>query len=205
MQIGKRSKLIIRVAAVVVIVIGVGVFAYYQIQQQELVSFLTQYGAYNSKFSYTPVAVVDIDSLPKPSGNLTFGTLIITYAFHQPDNLDSIPYLWLTYVSGGGCNSGGAGSVGGCHQTLLIIPDSNASYPSQEPPLYASPLKSYGFELYTASGEHIEWHLYLFLVSEAGVNKGTLPTWSSDHSLDEFSSANIRFMLDNPSIEFCLQ
>jgi len=182
--------LIVRAAAVVAIMIGVGVFAYYQIQQQELVSFLTQYGAYNSKFSYTRVAVVDVDSLPKPSGNLTFGTLIITYEFHQPDNIDNIPYLWLTYVSGGDCNSGGAGPVGGCGEMLLIIPNNNVTYPSQEPPLFAHPLKSYGFELYTTSGEHIEWHLYLFLVSDAGINKGTLPAWSSDNSLDEFSSAN---------------
>jgi hypothetical protein len=179
------------VAVVVAILIGVGVFAYYQVQQQELVSFLTKYGAYNSRFSYTPVAVIDVDSLPKPSGNLTFGTLIIAYAFHQPDSLDNIPYLWLTYVSGG-CNSGDAGSVGGCREVLLIIPDNNVTYPGQEPPLYAHPLKSYGFELYTASGEHIEWHLYLFLVSGGGVNK---ETWSSGYLVDEFSSAKIQFLL----------
>jgi hypothetical protein len=74
---------------------------------------------------------------------------------------------------------------------LLIIPNNNVTYPSQELPLYAHPLNSYGFELYTASGKHSEWYLYLFLVSDAGVNKGTLPTWSSDHQLDEFSSVNI--------------
>jgi len=163
----------VQVVVVIAIMIGVGVIAYFQIQQQELVSFLTQYGAYNPKFSYTPLAVVDVDLLPKPSGNLTFGTLIIAYAFHQPDNLDSIPYLWLTYVTGGGCNSGNAASVGRCRELLLIIPDNNVTYPGQEPLLYAHPLNSYGFELYTASGEHIEWHLYLFLVSEGGANKGT--------------------------------
>ena len=68
LQIGKRGISMVQVVVVIAIMIGVGVIAYFQIQQQELVSFLTQYGAYNPKFSYTPVAVVDVDSLPKPSG-----------------------------------------------------------------------------------------------------------------------------------------
>ena len=161
MRIGKHCKLIVEVTAIIAIIIGVAVFAYQQFQQQELVSFLTEYGAYNAAFSYTPVAVVDVDSLPKPSGNLTFGTIIISYVFHQSDNFDPIPYLWLTYVSGGTV------SAAGRHEILLIVPDNNATYPGQEPPLYANQRKSYGFELYTASGEHIEWHLYLFLVSDA--------------------------------------
>jgi len=173
LKIGKRRLSMVQVVVVIAIILGVGTIAYYQIQQQELVSFLTQYGAYSPKFWYTPIAVLDVDSLPKPSGNLTFGKLTIAYAFHQPDNLDNIPYLWLTYVSGGGCNAGNAGSAGGCRETLLIIPDNNVTYPGQEPPLYAHPLNSYGFELYTASGGHIEWHLYLFLVSERGANNGT--------------------------------
>ena len=188
MPVGKRCKSIILVSVVVAIMIGVGVFAYYQIRQQELVSFLTQYGAYNSNFSYTPVAVIDVDSLPIPSGNLTFGTLIIAYAFHQPDNFDNLPYLWLTYVTGGICSFPGTESVGQCREVLLIIPDNNVTYPSQEPPLYAHPHSSYGFELSTASGKHIEWHLYLFLVSAAEVNNGTLPNWLADHSSTEWPS-----------------
>jgi len=186
----------VQLVVVIVIIMGVSIIAYYQVQQEELVSFLTEYRAYDPKFSYTPIAVVDVDSLPKPSGNLTFGKLIIAYAFHQPDNLDNIPYLWLTYVSEG-CNAGNAESVGGCREMLLIISDNNVTYPGQEPPLYAHPLNNYGFELYTASGGHIEWHLYLFLVSEGGANNWL---WSLNHLVDQSSSANIRFMLlDNSS------
>jgi hypothetical protein len=162
------------VAALIVVIIVVGVFAYYQIQQIELVSFLTQYGAYKPNVKYTALSVVDVDSLPKPSGNLTVGTLLITYAFHQPDNLDNVPYFWLTYVSGGTCTSTGSASSSDCHQMLLIIPDNNVTTTTKQPPLYANPLNSYGFELYTANGEHIEWHLYLFLATFTGNNETTL-------------------------------
>lgn len=166
LRLAKRLRLMLLATALIAITLIVGVLAFYQIQQMELVSFLRQYGAYNSSFKYTPLLVVDVDSIARPTGNLSTSPLVITYAFHQADNVDNVPYLWLTYVSGNSCDQSGKGSSQ-CHQMLLIIPDNNVTLPGKEPPLYAHPLNSYGFELYTASGEHIEWHLYLFLVTDS--------------------------------------
>jgi hypothetical protein len=170
MRFGKSSKRIVLLAILIVTLVGAGVFAFYQIQQEELVSFLTQYGAYNPKFKYEPFAVIDVDSLARPAGNFTQGKLVITYSFHLPDNIDNVPYLWLTYVSAPPCNNSGNPSSGSCHQMLLIIANNNVTPPDTEHALYASPLKSFGFELSTDTGEHIEWHLYLFIVTYNGTD-----------------------------------
>ena len=168
MHLGKRVKRIALLAILVAIIVGGGVFAFYQIQQQQLVSFLKQYDAYDTKFKYEPLAVVDIDSLPKPAGNLTAGKLIIAYAFHPADNLDNVSYVWLTYLSGPPCNNTANPSSGNCNQFLLIIPNNNVTPPNRQHAVYVSPQNSFGLELYTETGEHIEWHLYLFLATNNG-------------------------------------
>jgi hypothetical protein len=114
--------------------------------------------------------VVDIDSLRKPSGNLTVGNLIIAYTFHPPDSVDNVPYVWLTYLSAPPCNTSANPSSGNCQQILLIIPNNNVTPPNREHALYASPLNGFGFELYTENGKHIEWHLYLFLATYNGTS-----------------------------------
>jgi hypothetical protein len=175
-RLGKRSKRIVLLATLVTILVAVGVLAFYQIQQEQLVSFLTEYGAYDAKFKYEPLAVVDIDSLPKPTGNLTAGKLIITYAFHPADNVDNVPYVWLTYVSAPPCSTSATPSSGNCQQLLLIIPNNNVTPPNRQHALYASPLNSFGFELYTGTGAHIEWHLDLFLATYNGPGNAEPPS-----------------------------
>lgn len=148
-----------------VILVGVGVFVYCQIQQEELVSYLRQYGAYDARFKYEPLTVIDVDSLPKPAGNLSIEKLILVYEFHPPDQLDNVSYLWLTYAAAPPCNSNGIPPSSSCEQRLIIIPNNNVTPPNMQHALYANPLNSFGFELYTARGQHIEWHLYLFLAT----------------------------------------
>jgi hypothetical protein len=183
LRLGKRSKRIVLLATLVAIIVAVGVFEFYQIQQEQLVSFLKQYGAYDARFKYEPLAVVDIDSLQKPAGNLTAGKLIIAYAFHPADNVDNVPYLWLTYVSAPPCNASTNPSSGTCQQLLLIIPNNNVTPPNRVHGLYASPLNSFGFELYTATGAHIEWHLYLFLATYNGTGNVEPPGYCTNPSV----------------------
>jgi len=175
MRLGKRSKRIVLLATLVAILVGVGVFAFYQIQQEQLVSFLTGYGAYDARFKYEPLTVVDIDSLPKPAGNLTADDLTITYVFHPADNLDNVPYVWLTYVSAPPCSTSAMQPSSSCQQFLLIIPNNNVTPPNMERALYAKPQNSFGFELYNETGGHIDWRLYLFLATYNGTGNAEPP------------------------------
>ncbi|MGD0423376.1 MAG: hypothetical protein ABSA92_07950 [Candidatus Bathyarchaeia archaeon] len=118
--------------------------------------------------------------MPKPNGNLTVQNLIINYSFHPADAYDGVPYLRLTYVSGPRCNVSQSPSSTNCHELLLIIPNNNVtnlSSPSRTGPgyvLYAGPLNTFLFDLQTDAGEHIEWHLYLFLATYTGTDGGGL-------------------------------
>ncbi|HUK27591.1 MAG TPA: hypothetical protein VLV31_04135 [Candidatus Acidoferrales bacterium] len=165
LRLGKRGKRITLLLTLIAIIITGSILAFYQLQQEQLVSFLTQYGAYNPKDKYTPVTVVHVDSLPRPSGNFTQGNVVISYAFHSSDNIDNVPYLWITYLSPPPCVTSGTQSQVACHQMLLIIASNNVTAPDPQHALYAQPHSSFGFELVTASGQHIEWELYLFLVT----------------------------------------
>ena len=164
----------------VVIAIGVVIYECYQAQEQELIQFLIEYHAYNPNFKYEALMEVNVDTLPKPNGNLTVQNLIIDYAFNPADEYDSVPYLRLTYVSGPPCNVSQFPSSTNCHEMLLIIPNNNVtnmSSPSGSGPayaLYAGPLNNFMFDLQTDSGEHIEWHLYLFLATYTGNDSGGL-------------------------------
>jgi hypothetical protein len=155
-----------------VIVVGAGAYEYYQIQQEELIQFLNHYRAYNSDFKYEQLAVVDVDTLSKLSGNLAFKSLIITYTFNPPDEYDDVPYLRLTYASGPACNISQYPSSVNCHEMLLIIPTNNVTV--MDKALSAGPLNNFGFDLYTETGAHIEWQLYLFLATYVGTGNGGL-------------------------------
>ena len=165
LQFGKRGKRIALLLSLIAIIGVASVLAFYQLQQEQLVSFLSQYGAYNPKDKYDPVAVIFVDSLQRPSGNFTQGNIVISYSFHLPDNVDNVPYLWITYLSAPPCVTSGTQSQSSCHQMLLIIASNNVTAPDPQHALYANPRNSFGFELTTASGQHIEWELYLFLVT----------------------------------------
>jgi hypothetical protein len=173
----RRTKLALA-TMVVVIAIGAAIYGYHQAQQQELIQFLTEYHAYNPNFEYEALMEVNVDRLPKPNGNLTVQNLIITYAFNPADEYDSVPYLRLTYLSGPPCNVSQFPSSTNCHEILLIVPNNNVtntSSPMRSGPsyvLYAGPLNSFIFDLQTDAGEHIEWHLYLFLMTYQGTDSG---------------------------------
>lgn len=186
MNLGKRSKRIVLLATLVAIMVGGGVFAFYQIQQQQLVSFLRLYDAYDSRFKYDPLSVVNIDSLPRPVGNLTAGNLIINYAFHSPDNLDNVSYVWLNFVSAPPCNDTTSSSSGNCQQFLLIIPNNNVTQPNRQHAVYVSPHNSFGLELSTETDEHIEWHLYLFLATYNGAGNVEPTTFCTHVSVLQF-------------------
>ena len=87
----RRVKFTIVASLIVIIGLAVGVYAYSQIQQQEIIRFLTRYHAYSPDFKYQPLDVMDVDSLPKSGGNITVQNLIIDYAFNQPDEYDNVP------------------------------------------------------------------------------------------------------------------
>jgi len=176
LRLGKRGKRIVLLLSLITIIAVASVLAFYQLQQEQLVSFLTQYGAYNSKYSYAPVAVIDVDSLPRPSGNFTQGKVVIGYSFHSPDNIDDVPYLWITYLSAPPCVVSGSQSQNGCHQMLLIVASNNVTAPDPQHALYARPSSSFGLELTTAAGQHIEWELYLFLVTYSETPAADLET-----------------------------
>ena len=152
----------------IVLVTAIGVYEYYQLKQEELIRILIHYQAYNPNFKYEEFAALDVDSLPKPNGNLTFRDLIIAYTFNSPDEYDSVPYLKVTYLSGPACNVSQSPSSVNCHEMLLIIPENNVNITARH--LYAGPLNSFGFDLNTETGEHITWHLYLFLLTYIGTN-----------------------------------
>ena len=170
----RRTKLIVLATLIVAITIGAAIYGYYEVQQQELIQFLAHYHAYNSNFKYEALIEVTVDMLPKPNGNLTVRNLIIGYSFNPPDEYDNVPYFRITYISGPPCNISQFPSSTNCHEMLLIIPNNNVtntSSPSHLGPgyvLYAGPLNNFGFDLQTDTGEHIEWHLYLFLATYTG-------------------------------------
>lgn len=175
----RRSKLIVLASLLIVIALGAGVYGYYQIQQEELIQFLTQYHAYNPNFKYEPLVIIDVDALTKTGGNLTIRNLIIAYKFNSADEYDNVPYLRITYVYGPPCNISQSPSSTNCHEMLLIIPDNNLTNTSSLRQtlghvLYAGPLNNFGFDLQTETGEHIEWHLYLFLLTYLGTDGGGL-------------------------------
>ena len=176
----RRIKLIVLATLLVAIAVGAAIYGYYQVQQQELIQFLTHYHAYNSNFEYEALIEVNVDTLSKPSGNLTFHNLVIGYSFNPADEYDSVPYLRITYLSGPPCDVSQYPSSTNCHEMLLIIPDNNVtntSSSSHSGPgyvLYAGPLNNFGFDLQTDSGEHIEWRLYLFLATYKGSGSGGL-------------------------------
>jgi hypothetical protein len=145
---------------------GAGAYVFDQIQKREVVSFLNYYHAYDSYFTYELLAVVDVDMLSRSGGNLSFHNLMVAYAFNPPDAYDNVPYLRITYVSGPPCNVSGFPSSVNCHQMLLIIPLNNISDRVQI--LRAGPRNTFGLDLYTGSGQHIEWRLYLFLATYLG-------------------------------------
>jgi hypothetical protein len=150
-------------------VIVAGVVTYDQLQQEDLIRFLSRYDAYNPDFKYEPLIVIDVDALPKTGGNLTVRNLIIAYTFNSADAYDNVTYLKITYLSGPACNVSQFPSTT-CHEMLLIIPNNNVTNTSalrQGPDyaLYAGPTNNFGFDLQTETGEHIEWHLYLFVVT----------------------------------------
>ena len=154
-----------------VILVGAGVYEYYQIQQEELIGFLNHHHAYDSAFKYEQLAVIDVDTLAKPSGNLTFKSLTITYTFNPPDEYDDVPYVRLTYASGPACNISQYPSSVNCHEMLLIIPTNNVTVMDRS--ISAGPLNNFGFDLNTETGAHIEWQLYLFLATYVGTgNRG---------------------------------
>ena len=168
--IGTRPhKLAILFIILIVVLVSAGVYAHYQIQQQELIQFLNHYGAYNPKFKYEPFAIVDVDKLPHPAGNITSRNIVIAYTFNAPDAFDDVPYLRITYVSGPPCNISQLPSSDNCHQMLVIIPNNNVAATNNV--LYAGPLNNYGFDLYTETGTHIVWRLYLFLATYVGTDQ----------------------------------
>ena len=159
----------------ILIALAAGVYVYYQIQQEELTQFLTYYHAYNPNFKYEPLIAIDVDALPKTGGNLTVHNLIIAYTFNSADEYDNVPYLRITYVSGPPCNVSQFPSSTNCDQMLLIIPNNNVTNTgSLRQGIYAGPHNSFGFDLQTETGEHIKWHLYLFLMTYVGTGGGGL-------------------------------
>lgn len=167
---GQRSSRIILVSLLILIVVGVGIFAYYEIKRRELISFLDYYHAYKPNFTYEQLGLVDVDKLPRVGGNLIFKSLVIAFTFNLPDVYDDVPYLRITYLSGPQCNSSQYPSSVNCQQMLLIIPDNNVTVTDRIQPLYAGPLNTFALDLYTKTGEHIEWHLYLFLATCIGTD-----------------------------------
>jgi len=171
----RRVKLTIVACLIVIIALAVGTYAYNQIQQQEVIRFLTQYHAYSPDFKYQPLDVIDVDALSKSGGNITVQNLIIGYAFDQPDAYDNVPYLKLTYLAGPPCNVSQFPTPENCHEMLVIIPINNVTTTnslSQIHTLYAGPLNNFGFDLQTETGAHIEWYLYLFLATYTGSGGG---------------------------------
>jgi len=149
-----------------VIIIGVivgGVYAYDVAQKLETVSFLKRLGAYDPYYSYERIAVIDVDSLPRTGSNITFRNLIVAFTFNPPDEFDNVAYLRITYVSGPPCSVSGQPSSVNCKQMLVIIPNNNVS--NRVEVLRAGPRNTFGLDLYTNSGQHIEWRLFLFLAS----------------------------------------
>lgn len=170
----RRAKLII-LASVLIVIVLAAVYAYYQIQQQEIIQFLTQYHAYSPNFKYEPLIVLDVDSLSKSAGNVTVQNLQISYTFNGPDEYDDVPYLKLIYISGPACNVAQSPSATNCREMLVIIPVNNLANGSsltQIHALYAGPLNYFGFDLQTDTGVHIAWQLYLFLATYVGAQDG---------------------------------
>jgi len=176
----RRTKLIAVASVLIAIAIAGATYGYYAMQQQELITVLRQYHAYNPEFKYESLVEVDVDALPKPNGNFTIHNLVIDYGFYAADAYDSVPYLRLTYVSGPPCNVSQFPSSTNCREILLIIPNNNVtnlSSPSHTGPgyvLYAGPLNHFIFDLQTETGEHIAWRLYLFLATYTGTDGGGL-------------------------------
>jgi hypothetical protein len=164
----------------ILVTIGAAIYEYYQARQQEIIQFLIAYHAYSPNFKYEPLMEVNVDTLPKPRGNLSVQNLIIDYTFNPADEYDSVPYLRLTYVSGPPCDVSQIPSSTNCQEMLLIIPNNNVtnmSSPMRSGPsyaLYAGPLNNFIFDLQTDTGEHIKWHLYLFLATYTGTDDGGL-------------------------------
>ena len=172
----RRAKLII-IATTLTIIALAGAYAYEQIQQHEIIQFLTRYHAYSPDFKYEPLIVLDVDALSKSGGNVTVKDLTISYRFNAADEYDDVPYLKLTYDSGPPCNISQFPSSTNCREMLVIIPVNNLTNESsltQIHALYAGPLNNFGFDLQTETGTHIEWHLYLFLATYVGGDQSGL-------------------------------
>jgi len=181
------NRFLILGAVLILIILGAIAYEYFQGQRErDVIDILKQEGVWHAGANYEKFVDVDVDSLPKPSGEWTYKTVTVNYTFlSQCLNCE----LQLTYI----LNPTQSCYTVSCNQAVLFVATNNVTslgrgmlsnpsvdYTGFNPYFdYWGPTTTRGGGYYcywyaycshflpltTFTGQHIAWHLYLYLVT----------------------------------------
>jgi hypothetical protein len=169
------DRLLILGAVLILVMLGAMAYQYYQGQRErDVINILKQEGVWYTQTNYEKFVDADVDSLSKPSGQWTYKTATVNYTLQYNPTSPQYNRLQITYILN---STEDCSHYSGCsyNQDVLLVATNNVTALGQGtgnpyfdywgPTNYLNVPYYRSLDLNTPTGQHIAWHIYLYLVT----------------------------------------